>query len=223
MSCFISLYFSEKKSTDMVHSYWNISLCIFYITFILQLGTSSNSRRTTIHLFKKGMEFSPFDQQTMLLEVHTNSRMTCGIQCLNTRHCHIFNFDIQTSRCRLYEGDINITGSIISSSSSSQSICGSLISIPADFVNYGHSCSDCTDDHYLTCRNTTCQCYTHEYFDGQICRSQKLNGSVCVNDNECRSDMNLTCGMNGECGSEYQFSLSYYKIYFDYEDVHSFP
>jgi hypothetical protein len=72
-----------------------------------------------------------------------------------------------------------------------------------DFLDYGRSCSYCEESRYLTCMNSSCQCQLHTYFDGSICRTQKLNGSGSTSDIECRNDLNLTCLSNMKYGCKY--------------------
>ncbi|CAF0780857.1 unnamed protein product [Adineta steineri] len=172
-----------------------------------KVKTNENSWQAFIDLSNVGLEFSPFDEQALLLsETTTDLVVNCAQICLTIVECRIFNFDIQTKHCRLYEGDIDTTGSIITSVSS-QSICGSFQMTMNDFVDYGRPCSMCDHNRYLICINSSCQCQSHTYFDGSICRSQKLNGARCGSDVECRNDINLTCLMNIECG--YNHTLNY--------------
>ena len=149
------------------------------------------------------MEFIPFNQQVIFLfQTNINSLLKCAQTCYTNNLCRTFNYDYQTKLCRLYEGDINSTG-VINSSLSIQSICGSINLVDKDFIDYERSCSYCQNSRYLTCRNDRCQCQSHTYYDGSICRSQKLNGSECTNDIECRNDLNLTCLFNMQCGCKY--------------------
>ncbi|CAF4439063.1 unnamed protein product, partial [Adineta steineri] len=47
---------------------------------------------------------------------------------------------MQSKRCRLYEGDIDNTGSIINSQSI-QSVVGTIRLITDDFIDYGRPCN----------------------------------------------------------------------------------
>lgn len=153
-------------------------------------------------LSNKGFEFSPYDQQALLLFDITQSVSICAQKCFTMTRCRTFNFDLQTKHCRLYEGDQDTTGSVVAALSP-ESICGSIKLNVKDFLDYGRSCSYCENNRYLTCINSTCQCQLHTYFDGSICRSQKLNGSGCTNNIECRNDMNLICLSNIQCSCKY--------------------
>lgn len=175
------------------------SALIYYIVLILQSQINALIWQSNIGLCSTGLEFFPFDQQALLLTENTKSTLMCAKQCLTIRNCRTFNFDNQTKSCRLYEGDIDSTGSI-GASLSAQSICGSLRLDVKYFLHYGQYCTYCEDSRYLTCINSSCQCSSRTYFDGTICRSQKLNGSGCSGHIECRHDLNLTCLSNMQCG-----------------------
>jgi hypothetical protein len=155
------------------------------------------------NLSSNGFQFAPVDQQALLLSITTtNSILSCTRLCHSTIQCRIFDFDSQSSRCRLFEGNMTTMGSIVVSSSS-QSRVGSINLLPAQFVNHGQGCSFCQGSRYLTCMNGSCQCPIHTYFDGSICESQKLLGGICGNNTECRSDLNYTCLSRQQCGRKY--------------------
>jgi hypothetical protein len=152
------------------------------------------------------LEFSPFDEQALLLlETNSNSVSICTQKCFMIAGCRTFNFDIQTKSCRLYGGDIDSTGLVVVSLSP-QSTYGLIQLTVNDFADYGRPCSYCEGSRYLTCISSTCQCQTHTYFNGSICLSQKLNGSECNDSIECRNDLNLICQWNMQCGCEYRHS-----------------
>ncbi|CAF0894873.1 unnamed protein product [Adineta steineri] len=119
--------------------------------------------------------------------------------CEMIARCRTFNYDIQIKHCRLYQGDIDSTGEVVPSVSS-QSVCGSIKLIMENFADYGGPCSICDGSRYLTCINLTCQCQPNTFFNGSMCRSQKLIGGGCTSDNQCRNDLNLKCLLNNQCG-----------------------
>ena len=155
----------------------------------------------------QGVQYSPFDERSLLIDISSNSLISCTHQCVTIPRCRTMNFNGQTKDCRLYEGDSGTTGLIISSVS--PTVYGSLVLKPKNYLNYGLSCSFCRKDRYLTCtNNSTCQCHIHEYFDGSVCRSQKYNGSSCVTNVECRQDLNLTCSNSTmQCERKYEFRM----------------
>jgi hypothetical protein len=159
--------------------------------------------QSSTNLSSNGFEFSPVDQQALLLASTTaNSIFSCTQQCHTMTQCRIFDFDGQSNRCRLLEGNIATMGSIVVSASS-QSRVGSIKLRSEQFVNLGQPCSSCLGSRYLTCANNTCQCPAHTYFDGSICQSQKLLGDDCGNNTECRNDLNYTCLPRMQCGCKY--------------------
>jgi hypothetical protein len=174
-----------------------------YILTPSDLQSIPSGWQSLTKLSSNGFEFSPVDEQALLLSNITgNSIFSCTRLCHSTETCRIFDFNAQSLRCRLFEGNIATMGSIVASSSS-QSYVGS-IQINADqFVYHGQPCSSCLRSRYLTCLNNTCQCQSHTYFDGSICQSQKLLGDGCSNSTECRSDLNYTCLPRQQCGRKY--------------------
>ncbi|CAF1196847.1 unnamed protein product [Adineta steineri] len=147
-----------------------------------------------------GVEFSPKDINAIFLqEMRVDSTYNCARTCHLMALCRTFDFDIASNRCRIFQGDSATTGSIIPSSSL-HSIIGSIALEPIQFTSYGQPCSLCQDSRYLQCINSTCQCQPNTYFDGSICRSQKLLGDVCINETDCRIDRNYTCLPRLQCG-----------------------
>ena len=176
---------------------------ISYIMIIMPLESHTSVTHSYFTLSNSGYEFAPFDQNALLLyETNADSISSCSLQCHMSAECRIFNFDHQTKHCHLYEGDINTTGEVVLSLSS-QSIYGSIELTIKDFVDYGRPCSSCEGSRLMRCVNSTCQCQYHTYFDGSICRSQKLQNGGCNDDRECRNDLNLTCQSNMRCHCEY--------------------
>lgn len=195
------------------------TICILFIFYHRILGT--DIWNSMFDLSNQGWQYIPFDGQILSVGMSSKSLLTCTHQCLRLPLCRTFNFDSQTKTCRLYEGDMNTTGSIVSSSSTT--IYGSLVLKSANYLNYGLPCSFCDRNRYLTCTNGTCQCHIHEYFDGYVCRSQKSSGYSCINNTECRQDRNLTCGSNRQCECTSLSSLitSFEFMFFFYSNDNS--
>ena len=180
---------------------------VFTVGFIFVLAESQNiplSWQSSTNLSSSGFEFSPMNEQALLLSITTtNSIINCVRLCHSTAQCRILDFDAQSHRCRLFQGNIRTMGSIVISSSL-QSRVGSIKLSPEYFLNYGQPCSSCQGSRYLTCENGSCQCPMHTYFDGSICQSQKLLGDDCDNSTECRIDLNYTCLPRMQCGRKYR-------------------
>ena len=177
----------------MFFSYQRRLIFILYLIAASRSQTAVLGSQSFISLSELGREFFPTDEQAVfILKKNTNSITTCAQICLSVTGCRTLNFDTGTKLCRLYEGDIDATGSIIASRSV-QSLVGSIKLTAEDFSNQGRPCSFCEDNRYLTCVNSTCQCQSHTFFNGTICQSQKLTGAGCTNDIHCRNDINLTC------------------------------
>jgi len=93
-------------------------------------------------------------------------------------------------------------GSIIASSSS-LSVVRSVELFSEQFSSKGLPCSYCLYSRYLTCINSTCQCPSGTHFDGSICHSQNLLGGQCINEMDCRIDLNFTCLPRQQCGRKF--------------------
>ena len=153
---------------------FHMLLLIRCISTPLSILSIPDDWQSLTNLSSNALEFSPVDYQALLLISTTASSIfSCTQLCHSTMRCRIFDFDDQSHRCRLFEGDIATMGSIVVSASSHSRV-GSRKLRPEQFVNVGQVCSSCQESRYLTCVNNTCQCPTHTYFDGSICQSQKL-------------------------------------------------
>ena len=184
------------------------SIFLFLYVFVpLQPQNISFGCQSLTVLFDLGFEFSPDDMLALLMyESTANSKLACVRECHSNGLCRIFDFDGQSGRCRIFEGDVLTMGSIVASSSP-QSYVGYIEVGPEQFAYQGHPCSFCEGSRYLTCIESICQCQPHTFFDGSICRSQKLLGSTCTNEMECRVDLNYTCLPRQQCGRKYYYSL----------------
>jgi hypothetical protein len=159
-----------------------------------------------------GFEFSPIDEEALfILESNVDSIIACALTCHSTAQCRIFDFDDQSHRCRIFEGDIATMGSVVTSSLFARSIVGSIELHPEFFANHGQPCSYCQGSRYLTCINATCQCQSHTFFDGSMCQSQQLMGAECNDSTECRNDQNYTCLPRQQCGREYYCLLLFFR------------
>lgn len=175
--------------------------CLLFICLV-ELS-SAVVRRSTVDLSSIGLEFIPMDEQVVLLvDANANTRIFCTQMCYSNSLCRTFNYDIQSKRCRLYESEIDGSGSIVSTPAS-QSVIGSIVMTGEDFSNRGQNCSACEHSRYLICTNSTCQCQPRTFFNGTICRSQRLINASCTSDIQCRNDLNLRCLVTMLCGGMY--------------------
>ncbi len=183
--------------------YFRSIFLISYFFVPLQPQSISLGWQSAMVLSSSGFEFSPIDIQALLVyEATADSKLACAQNCHSNALCRIFDFDDQSGRCRIFQGDVVTMGSIVASSSS-QSCVGYIELNPEQFASIRKPCSFCEDSRYLTCINSTCQCQPHTVFDGSICQSQKLLGTACINETECRMDLNFTCLPRQQCGRKY--------------------
>jgi hypothetical protein len=197
---------------SMIDNNSNMMLRFYLLLFIdchlvmIQAQGICNAWQSLLSLSNWGTMFSPIDEQALLLSdiTNTNSFQACFQTCHANILCRIFDFHGQSNRCRLFQGNADTMGSIITSSSS-LSIVGLIQIVPAYFSSIGLPCSFCKQSRYLICLNSTCQCPASTYFDGSICRSQNLIGSQCINEINCRMDLNMTCLPRQQCGRKFYF------------------
>ena len=155
-----------------------------------------------------GYEFQPNNASVQLLTTcYRSTAIRCAQACLSTLGCRTFDYDSSGSRrCRLYEAD-QTTGKNIPSTASS--IVGAMSITSQQFTSFSRTpCSTyCSGNPYLSCNNNdTCQCAAGAYWDGSVCRLQKLTGPTCTTNSECRSDLGLVCLQFFQCGREYHRS-----------------
>lgn len=172
-----------------------------HMVFVVIVGyVHSQNLGLSFTLSNTGMKFLPMNTIQLLDTITTSSLKQCAFTCgMLVSYCRAFEYDSSALQCRLVEGD-STTGQIVPSASSSNSIVGTINLIPELFTAYNQSCSQCVNNHFLTCINSTCQCISHSYFDGVMCQLQKFINATCNSTNECRSDLNLTCLQTSQCG-----------------------
>ena len=162
----------------------------------------------------KGYQYSPVVPTVQLISsTMVNSLQQCAMACNINPLCRMFDFNANIfQQCRLFEGDTDTLGTIISSSRSDSAV-GSIQITPSLFTQYGQPCSSsCDQSRYLSCINSTCQCTSHTYWDPSpgICRVQSpILGAACQQGmNMCREDLNYTCLQFNQCGRKFLFVLS---------------
>lgn len=171
---------------------------VFLLLFLFVCETESIESLMT--MTEMGKEFSPIDEDAVLLGVYHHSiHKKCIEACHFNCFCRIFDHDSISYRCRLFEGDLETTGFVVNSNSSN-SFVGRIQLSPMLFSAYGQPCSACSSSRYLTCVNGTCTCLRHTYWTGSICASQTVRGGPCSTANQCRADLNHTCLQFFQCG-----------------------
>lgn len=174
--------------------------CLQVSVLLLLFVRNTQTIESLVTLNETGTEFAPIDEDALLLGIYTFSTNTkCIYACHSNCFCRIFDYDSVSYRCRLFEGDLQTTGFIINSNSST-SLVGQIVLSPMLFAAYGQPCSACFNSRYLTCVNGTCDCLQHTYWTGSMCASQNLRGGQCSSSSQCRADLNYTCLQFFQCG-----------------------
>lgn len=164
---------------------------------------------THFKLSSSGMEYAPQDENALLLAIHYYPQhLRCARACSLNYPCRIFDYDSTTTRCRLFEGDLQTVGTLRVSNSSVSRV-GEVVLDAAFFAAYGQSCNSCIYSRYLMCVNTTCRSFGHTYWTGSICATQQLRGGQCTNASQCWYQ-NHTCLRYFQCGRK----CLYYTCFF---------
>ena len=172
------------------------------LVLLIRSILAQNIRDAHMTVTTEGYGFQPSNASVQLLATRSLSTFVeCAQACLSTSGCRTFDHDRSASgRCRLYEAD-QTTGKNIPSASSS--IVGSMSITSQQFTSFNRTpCSThCNNHPYLSCdANDTCRCAAGAYWDGSVCRLQKLTGPSCIKNGECRSDLGLVCLQFFQCG-----------------------
>ena len=187
----------------MLYCSSNLSMLFFALLRLLPVQSIPVDWQSSTSLSLPGFLFSPINLPALFLFSNSvPSLLFCARLCHSDSQCRIFDYNPSSRQCRLFEGDIILIGSVVPSPSSPSSRVGSMKIEAVQFMSHGQACSSCVGSRYLDCANNTCQCPTKTFFDGSICRSEKLLGNQCAADSECRADLNYTCQLSMTCAGK---------------------
>ncbi|CAF0985955.1 unnamed protein product [Adineta steineri] len=180
---------------------------LWFLFLIIKQTYSQEIFASKTILSSQGTQYIPVNMPAQLISItNTDSIKKCSILCNSNVLCRIFDYAVSSPKqCRLFEGDTNKLGQIVSSSSS-QSQVGTLQFSARLFVEYGSPCiSTCNQIRYLRCgSNSTCECMPHTYWNASISmcipQSPILGASCQQNMSMCREDLNYTCLQFNQCG-----------------------
>lgn len=135
--------------------------------------------------------------------------MRCSAACNQQPFCRIFDYDLVSKRCRLFEGDSTV-GSIIPSPSSTSIVGIILISSSLYATMHNQPCQACQENRYEVCSANTnkCLCQGNTYWNGSVCTLQLFQNDTCDKRDACRFDLNLTC--TTDCYGYYPKCLPYF-------------
>ncbi|CAF3895899.1 unnamed protein product [Adineta steineri] len=183
------------------------TIWLWFLFLIIKQTYSQEIFASQTILSSQGTQYIPANMPAQLISItNTDSIKKCSILCNNNVLCRIFDYGVSSSKqCRLFEGDTNKLGQIVSSSSS-QAQVGTLQISARLFAEYGSPCiSTCNQIRYLRCgSNSTCECMPHTYWNPSISmcipQSPILGASCQQNMSMCRQDLNYTCLQFNQCG-----------------------
>ena len=198
----MSLVLHKNRSHSFFTSWqWLFLLLTINRTYSQQIFTAQ------IILSNPGTQFVPVNMAAQLVSTTlTNSVKNCAMLCMNNVMCRVYDYEVSLPKqCRLFEGDTNTLGQIVSSSSP-QALVGAIYLSSNLFAEYGSQCSSfCYHSRYLQCGcNFTCECMPHTYWDTSVSmcvpQSPILGTSCQQNMSMCREDLNYTCLQFNQCG-----------------------
>ncbi|CAF1308332.1 unnamed protein product [Adineta ricciae] len=184
-------------------------ICL-YLAILSTLWKENQSiHESRITLSNTNVRFSPGNYPGQILSTfidENNLLMSCAKICNQNTLCRIFDINgVLPNQCRIFQGDINLHGTIISSSINNSQV--GVIQFSNDlYAAYGHPCSSTLpEDRYLVCGgNFTWTCPQNTYWNPTIlmCSAQSpILGSTCQqNLSMCRADLTFTCLQFNQCG-----------------------
>lgn len=173
--------------------YIMIFMTLFLLFLILPVH-AQNGISMTFTVTTGGYEFQAHDDIQLLSIKFLLTRSSCVAACHQHQQCHTFDYDKSTRRCRLFQGD-QTTGSDMLSTSNDSFVGSLVIPYSASSSIFNQSCSVCVDNRYFMCSDVsnTCQCSPDMYWDGNLCRLQLFEGSLCNQTDACRSNLGIFC------------------------------
>ena len=131
---FRSLNYSNRR---LITGVWQLS----FIIFTIRATRSQRLFGSKIVSSDPGYQFFPVDAPALLLSmILTSSFKRCAIACNTNPLCRVFDYGVNASQqCRLFEGNANTLGNIVSSLSP-QSKVGTIKLSVYLFATYGLPC-----------------------------------------------------------------------------------
>ncbi|CAF4490280.1 unnamed protein product, partial [Didymodactylos carnosus] len=171
----------------------------YFLRCLLLIHRVCSQFQSLIHLDDFGTSFAPADPIELINTISVSSQIGCAQTCNVNSLCRTFDYDTLSKRCRLFEGEIT-TGKVNRSAAiPSTSRVSSIAYTQQLYLAYNQTCDQCQINRYLLCVNQTCQCPPHTYWNAWMCLNQGYNGSLCQNDEWCRTDKNITCSSSNLC------------------------
>lgn len=162
----------------------------FLIISIAPVYTQYASHSLVV-LSSYGNHFLPVKASEQLISIGIfNLVSECFDACNSNIRCRIFDYNaIVLQQCRLFKGDTDTLGSIVSSLMTN-SIVGTIQLTPFLFTEYGLPCSSsCKEPRYLSFgSNFTCECPFHTYWNPSVGMCQVQSPVLGAS---CQQDMNM--------------------------------
>ncbi|CAF1450480.1 unnamed protein product [Didymodactylos carnosus] len=170
----------------------------YFLRWLRLIHLVCSQFQSFIHLDDLGTSFAPADPIELINTISVSSKIGCAQACNLNSLCRTFDYDTLSKRCRLFEGEIT-TGKV-NKSAAIPSRVSSIAYTQQLYLAYNQTCDQCQINRYLLCINQTCHCPPHTYWNAWMCLNQGYNGSLCKNDEWCRTDKHITCSSSNLCG-----------------------
>jgi len=177
-------------------------MTIIFILFVLAYPAVGQIDLPQSHIVISdiGYHFEPIQIVEWLDDMFVSSFQECIHRCNENPLCRTFDYNTEPNWCRLFE--LEPSPGQIMHDPSRLSQAGYVQLIPNLYSAFNHTCNYCAKERYLFCIQNSCQCSRNCFWDGSVCRKRKYAGSLCENNNECRTaDYNLACVLSNVCTS----------------------
>jgi hypothetical protein len=172
---------------------------IFFSLILLFHAECSLIFESSFKVTAFGTVFQARHPSELLLTLsNSQSLMRCLMQCNQNLQCRTINYDQSSQMCQLFAGELS-TGTLINNASLPFARVGAVRfnteSVSQSYTSYNQTCDRCTSgkNRYVQCWNSTCQCPSQTFWNGQMCQNKMYNGSSCLVSTACREDLNFTC------------------------------
>ncbi|CAF4303869.1 unnamed protein product, partial [Adineta steineri] len=95
-----------------------MTVCLWFLCLIIKQSYCEEIFASKAVLSSEGTQYIPANMPAQLISItNTDSIKKCAILCNNNVLCRIFDYAVSSPKqCRLFEGDTNKLGQIVSSS-----------------------------------------------------------------------------------------------------------
>ncbi|UJR19071.1 hypothetical protein I4U23_022202 [Adineta vaga] len=160
-----------------------------------------------VRLTDFGYVFAPLnDSMGPFLTLTEKTVLLCHLQCNQRIACRVFDFDQDTSECRLWSDDLTTGMLSLVLPSKPRSTVGAIQVTSNTYASiHNQPCNKCVNSRYEICDpiSLTCKCPSMTFWNGNLCVPQRYSYQSCSTIDSCRPDLQFECKDTG-CNSIYQ-------------------